>query len=458
MKKLSECKTIKEIILNIPYEICNKISYWIISIYFLLPIFILLTNIFIKGTSTGYFYIGLFLVGGLGLLNGLEYFLKNYYEKKLTRKKIIPICIILFFLIWSFISCLLAKNKFFSFIGTSYRCDGYISYLFYLGFFINGFIISHNKEYLKKVLNFLLISSSIVCILILMNNKMTEMLLPNNNYIQNNIYAGFTFNSNHFAYYLSLTIMASIGMFLNEKGLRKLLYLFCYIIDTLVLIKNDTFGSFLAIFITIILMFIYCLLIKRNRIYMLMIMLSILITPFIFKNVGSNFMKISNEIFKISANTNNLYKPIDEDKIPENNNDLIICAGNSRLDLWLKGIDLMKKKPLFGYGLENLEEPYSSIVMCDSTDRPHNIFIQLGATTGIVGLLLYIIFLSITFINVLMKHKIIDKEIMIFVFMSISYIISLFFGNSMFYTTPYYMTSLGVIFSIYFKERKKAND
>ena len=88
----------------------------------------------------------------------------------------------------------------------------------------------------------------------------------------------------------------------------------------------------------------------------------------------------------------------------------------------------MKNKTLFGYGLENLEEPYSNIVMCDRTDRPHNIFIQLGATTGIVGLLLYVTFLEIIFINIIIKYKKVDKLIMIFVFMSISYIISLFFG------------------------------
>lgn len=96
--------------------------------------------------------------------------------------------------------------------------------------------------------------------------------------------------------------------------------------------------------------------------------------------------------------------------------------------------------------------------MCDSTDRPHNIFIQIGATTGIVGLILYVSFLSIVFVNIIIKYKLINKEIMIFVFMTISYLISLFFGNSMFYTTPYYMISLGVIFSVYYIERNKLND
>lgn len=458
MKKLSECKTIKEIVLNIPEKVCCNISFWLISIYFLLPIFILLTNIFVKGSSSMYMYLGLFLCGGIGLINGLIYFLKNVYLKQFNKKKIISICMIISFLIWSLISCILSQNKIYAFFGTPYRTDGYISYLLYFGFFINGFIISHNKDYLKKILTFLILSSSILCLIILMNNKITDILLVSNNNISNNIYAGFTYNNNHFAYYLSLTIMASIGMFLKEKSIKKTWYLFCYIIELLVLIKNDTFGSFLAVLISIIIMFVYCLLVKESRICISVILISILIVPIVFKNIGDSFIKISHEIFKVSTNTNNLYIPVDDNKEVENNNDLIICAGNSRLDLWLKGIDLMKNKPLFGYGLENLEEPYSNIVMCDRTDRPHNIFIQLGATTGVVGLLLYVTFLGILFINIIIKYKKVDKLIMIFVFMSISYIISLFFGNSMFYTSPYYMISLGIIFSIYFMERTKVND
>lgn len=458
MKKLNECKTFKEIVLNIDNKYIDKIAYFSTLLYVLIPIFILFTNIFIKESASMYLYIGLFICGGLGLLNGIIYLLKKIYLKKITKKKVIPIIIIILFLIWSFISCLLSKNKEYAFLGTSYRFDGYLTYIMYLGFFINGFIISHNKDNLKKLLNCLIISSSFICILILMNNGLTEVLLKRNNNMTSNIYTGFTYNLNHFAYYLSITVIASIGCFLNFTGIKKLLYLCSYIIQTIVLIRNDTFASFLAILITIIIMFIYSLIIKKKRIYMLIILLSILIVPFTFKNVNDSFNRLINEIVKIHNNKDNLYTSINDDEKIENSSDLIICAGNSRLDLWLKGIDLIKNKPLFGYGIENLEEPYSYIVMCDSTDRPHNIFIQIGATIGIVGLLLYVSFLSIIFVNIIIKYKFINKEIMIFVFMTISYLISLFFGNSMFYTTPYYMISLGVIFSVYYIERNKLND
>ena len=47
---------------------------------------------------------------------------------------------------------------------------------------------------------------------------------------------------------------------------------------------------------------------------------------------------------------------------------------------------------------------------------------------------------------------------MCFVFICIGYITSSMFGNSMFYTSPYYMISLGIIFSVYFMERTKVND
>lgn len=451
MKKLSECKTIKEIILNIPYEICNKISFWVISIYFLLPIFILLTNIFIKGTSTGYFYICLFLFGGLGLLNGLVYFLKSYYEKKLTRKKIIPICIILFFLIWSFISCLLAQNKVFSFIGTPYRCDGYISYLFYLGFFINGFIISHNKEYLKKVLNFLLISSTIMGLLILMNNDLTKLLLIGSNIYHHDLNAGIFSQYNHYGYYLTISICASFSLFLfSKKKLSSIIYLLDYILLLYVLIKNDTFGCYLAVVFSILCIGVYSFIVKQNRVKVLFIPLILILMSLDFQTVKKNLHTTGNELIGIGKNI------IDIETAIGNNGRPLLCSGTNRLDLWINGIRFIGNKPIFGYGFENLEEPYSKVLKCELTDRPHNMFIQVGANTGIMGLLSYISFLFITFISILKNLKKVDKYVMCFVFMSIGYISSSMFGNSMFYTTPYYMTSLGVIFSVYFKERKKS--
>lgn len=115
MKKLSECKTIKEIVLNISEKVCYNISFWLISIYFLLPIFILLTNIFVKGSSIMYLYIGLFVSGGIGLLNGLLYFLKKYFNGKVNKRALLPIIIISLYFIWCLISCILAQNREFAF-------------------------------------------------------------------------------------------------------------------------------------------------------------------------------------------------------------------------------------------------------------------------------------------------------------------------------------------------------
>ena len=458
MSNFQECKNIKEIVQNISYDVCFKISFYSILVYFLIPLLSMFTNIFIKGSSTMYLYVGLFLFGFIGLLNGGIYFFKKYYEGKINSRVLVPIIIILIFFIWSFISSLLSSNKLFSFIGTWYRHDGYISYVFYLGFFIHGFIVSHDKTYLKTLLNILLISSTIMCFLILINNKLTDIFVVGINDFSYNPYTGFAYNTNHFAYYLSLTIVASIGAFLNCTGIKKVFYFFCYVVELVVLIENRTFGSFFAIFITIILLFIYSLLVKKNIIYTLLILISILLSSLVFKNVRDDFNKFYYELFKISTNFSNLSVPFIDDENVNNNSNLIICSGNSRLDLWLKGIELIKNKPIFGYGIENLEKPYFDIVMCDRTDRPHNIFIQLGANIGIMGIVLYVSFLGIIFINLLKKIKYIDPIIMCFAFMSIGYIVSSMFGNSMFYTTPYYMVSLGVIMSVYFFRRDEVND
>lgn len=453
MKKLSDCKTIKEIVLNIPEKVCYNISFWLISIYFLLPIFILLTNIFVKGSSIMYLYIGLFVSGGIGLLNGLLYFLKKYFNGKVNKRALLPIIIIGLYFIWCLISCILAQNKEFAFLGNSYRRDGYISYLLYFGFFINGFIVSHNKNYLKRTLHVLLISSSIMALLFVMNNDLTKVLLIGSNMYRSDLNVAIFSQYNHYGYYLTVSICAAFSMFLfSKKKEMSIIYLLDYILLLYVLIKNDTFGCYLAVCFSIICMFIYIIVLKKNIIRGLIVLLCLILVSCFFSNVGNNLFKTGNEMIGIGKNLKNIEKTLDKDGRP------ILCYGTNRLDLWVNGIKFIGNKPIFGYGLENLEEPYAKVLRCEITDRPHNMFIQVGANTGIMGLILYILFLSITFINILKKLKFIDKNVMCFVFICIGYITSSMFGNSMFYTSPYYMISLGIIFSVYFMERTKVND
>lgn len=455
MNRFQECKNIKEIVQNISYDVCFKISFYSILVYFLIPLLSMGTNVFIKGSSTMYLYVGLFLFGFIGLLNGSIYFFKKYYEDKINNRVLVPIIIILIFFIWSFISSLLSSNKIFAFVGTWYRHDGYISYIFYLGFLIHGFIVSHNKKSLKILLNILVISSTIMCFLILINNKFTDILIKGINLYSSDLDVGIFSQRNHFGYYLTICICASFSFFVNSSRKNVMFYLLTYILLLYTLTKNDTFGCFLAVSSSVICLFVYTIIKKKNIIKSILVLIIISIFMFSFSTIRNNIFNTSNEAINIGQNINNIDKM---DEIISTNGRLLLCAGTNRFDLWINGIKLIGNKPLFGYGFENLAEPYSKVLKCELTDRPHNIFIQLGANIGIMGIVLYVAFLGIIFINLLKKFKYIDPIIMCFAFMSIGYIVSSMFGNSMFYTSPYYMVSLGVIMSVYFFRRDEVND
>lgn len=461
--ELKKCKNFKEIIDLISNEFCEKIAFLSLSIWCLIPIIIMNINVFIKGSSFVCFYMGVFILGFIGILNGIIYFYKN--KEKVINLNIcqkLPFILLICFLIWSFISCILAENKKLSFLGTNYMYEGYITYIFYSGFFINGLIVSKNKEYIKKILYCLIISSFLLCLLTFLNNSLTSMFIENSNSYANKLYASIFSNENHFAYYLTISIICSLIMFiLNKHKISRFLFFISYVLISYILIKNNTFGSYLSILITLILLVVYSLIVKKNRITITLSLFTFLVLSCFSSNVVNNFKRITNEVFKISTNMDNLYgEQIDvendgyDELINGKNNEEVtpptqplICAGNSRLDLWLKGIELIKNKPLFGYGFENLGKPYSTIVVCHATDRPHNTYIQIAANTGIPGLMFYIGFLIIIFVNLIKNYKKIDEIILLLSFAVLSYLISAFFGNSMYYTSPYYIFLLGIISS-----------
>lgn len=184
----------------------------------------------------------------------------------------------------------------------------------------------------------------------------------------------------------------------------------------------------------------------------------------------------------------------------------ISLVGSGRGPVWIRSLDLMNQRPWFGWGLENmLNEFYNQYKI--SEGRTHNLVLQLGGTTGIPGVIMYLvatisIFFKVLFdakfrkfnkkqlgiifgiylictiaINIIIS-KITDKVFFngIFTAMTwalltiiiftkkvhfrvkdwnefefigasvfVSYMISDLFGNSAFYTSPYFMIFLGIL-------------
>ncbi len=181
-------------------------------------------------------------------------------------------------------------------------------------------------------------------------------------------------------------------------------------------------------------------------------------------------------------------------------------VGSGRGPVWVRSLDLMNQRPWFGWGLENLlNEFYEQYNI--SEGRTHNLVLQLGGTTGIPGVLMYLIatisiwfkvlydakfrkfskkslliILAVCIVLVVITNLAVSaitnklffngaattvlltifillvftekahlrvKEFNEFEFISTSvfasYMINSLFGNSAFYTSPYFMIFMGML-------------
>ena len=118
--------------------------------------------------------------------------------------------------------------------------------------------------------------------------------------------------------------------------------------------------------------------------------------------------------------------------------------GSGRGKLWYRGIHLAMQKPFFGWGLENIIYQYDKQFDIGE-GRSHNLIVQLSATTGFVGMLLYISGIASLWIRQLKNMKTWDTYDCLGMAVIVSYIVSSFVGNSSFYASPYFNIFVGFV-------------
>ena len=119
-------------------------------------------------------------------------------------------------------------------------------------------------------------------------------------------------------------------------------------------------------------------------------------------------------------------------------------GGSGRIKLWKYGFQFFMQNPILGYGPENLESKYQAVGI--EQDRPHNLIVQLATTSGIIGLLSYLSAIGIILIRGLKSMDLENSFLVISLACVIAYMISAMFGNSMYYTSPYFFIFLGILF------------
>lgn len=441
-KQLKRCRTMNEIAQCIPDCIYDRGTELILLYWCLVPVFSMIYSYITRIDADLLIYLSVIGSGILGIylmiLRALkENVLQSLRDESYVIKHLSQLAL-LFMLIWSLFSCLLARDKYHAFIGDVYSHEGFLTYVAYAGFYGSA-VFLNNKNIFKKVLNLFCWIGTVLSFLTILQYYGIH-IRAFSGYMK---LAATFHNTNHFGYYLTLTILCSGAFFVVAKSLKEqMIYLIQFIIMISALIFNNTFGSYLGVLggsLIMIIIFYCCK--GQLKIKFFVPFITIMIISLVI-NVTSGIVDHNFEVLK-------------QDTVEIlNETEQSAHAGSGRWQLWTNAVKFTMERPLVGYGPDNLDYNYAQVGI--NMLKPHNEYLQHAATLGIPALIFYLISLVNLYIHGI-KHKQELDTLVIISFCVISgYLISAFVGNTKFYVTPYFMIFLALATKVKL-EKEEAN-
>ncbi|WP_052947399.1 O-antigen ligase family protein [Aneurinibacillus tyrosinisolvens] len=143
--------------------------------------------------------------------------------------------------------------------------------------------------------------------------------------------------------------------------------------------------------------------------------------------------------------------------------------GTGRLYIWSKTLDLIKERPLLGYGLDTLayyfpqDDPQKNAQLSSANmlvDKPHNMYLGIGYGSGVIALLAFSILILRHFWShlFLFKQRVAtERQKMIAVLFVgwLAYLIQALFNDSIIGTAPIFWILFGAAVSLLRQEREE---
>lgn len=245
-------------------------------------------------------------------------------------------------------------------------------------------------------------------------------------------------NPNFLGSYLVLMLPLSMISFIQDK--KFLLLISSSIIYTCLLLtftRSALFGFFIILF------FVAYFLYKNKLLWEnVIILLSAFAVITILINTQSNG-RLLNRVLSIGSDAKILIeKEEDYEK-----------AGANRIYIWTRTLELVKERPLVGYGIENLQpvfvQKYSD-EMIDMygkvylVDKAHNEYLHIAVSSGIPSLVVYLIFILLCFKKGIELLRIDNRYLPYFTAVS-AYLVQAFFNISVVSVAYIFWILLGVI-------------
>lgn len=259
-------------------------------------------------------------------------------------------------------------------------------------------------------------------------------------------YKGLTgsfYNLNHVAYYMTIGTMLVSGMVItSQKTVSKVMWSLLAVYSYYLIIINDTFGCYLAVIGALLITAILYIIKDKERNAKRIV--NAVLPLILFVAVSVTFIATDTSDNSIVKN----FKGLKEDTVTIATTDNIEeeHAGSGRLEMWVATVDMIKEKPVFGFGPDNLKSEY--VERERSLDRAHNEPLEMAVATGIPSALLYYAAIAVAIYLFIRKKDSFSEQTSLLPFMALAgYLISSLFGVFLFYTGGYFIMMLGFVSS-----------
>lgn len=316
--------------------------------------------------------------------------------------------------------------------GHWYMHESILSYITYaLGYFFCGMLAW--KDSLRRFLLYLLTGTAFpIHVLALVNELGTHVTLFDTHGLNTSDHTAVFFNSNHYGYYLAITLLVSALLTVYETHLvLRVFSAICAVTASVTLILNNTLGAYLAVLLALILYLVFCILSDRTHVrhaaWLLLLYLVItLLVSLRYPTILSSLGVLSGDIGMILDN------PTQADS-----------AGSSRWKLWKETVRHLPEHPMVGFGVEGLLTLYG-------IGTPHSEPLQYAAFFGIPVMILYLTACIMVLRRTVRSSNQLSSSTLICFFACAGYLISSLVGVAIFYTTPFFYILLGMSYAEYF--------
>ncbi|MBP5331710.1 MAG: O-antigen ligase family protein [Lachnospiraceae bacterium] len=244
-------------------------------------------------------------------------------------------------------------------------------------------------------------------------------------------YSSIYSNINYYGYYLALTVPLAAAAFLYEAGIVwKVIAAIAFVSNTVALSLDNTMGAWVGGFFAMIFIAVAHFIIERKFNVQVLILLVVFcicmyVPGRIMGTFGSNLSQLASDVSNIAAG-----------------NEAAEHAGSGRMRIWKASLDIANENSMLGIGFEGVK--YWEYVGAPYNIRPHNEFIQYAMFHGYPTALLYFIGCLGIFIRALKKKKIMDGATLCCLCGAFGYLVSSFFGLTVFSTAAFLFIFMGM--------------